>query len=311
MIAYDCHVHSAFSTDSEENPENIVNQAQKLGLRGFCLTDHMDLYYPEQCIEEGGGDFTFDPGLYFERLEELKERCRFSCDILAGIEIGLRNEPELKDKCISEYTELTEKYPFDFVIGSTHCLANYDPYYGGYWDGKSAEEGFGEYWSAVAENIAGCSCFDTVGHLDYLVRYVAREAALVSLKNRKDKDDVTLTAEQLAEKNFYGKYLYRPSDYADITDEILRLIINNGKALEVNTAGLKYGLGFAHPKKEILMRYRELGGELITVGSDAHSAGEIAGNFNGVCDLLEELGYKYYFVYRNRKPVGKSLKNGL
>ena len=90
----------------------------------------------------------------------------------------------------------------------------------------------------------------------------------------------------------------------DYIDSILKKIIDRGKALEINTAGLKYGLGFAHPKKEILERYKELGGELITVGSDAHIADHLAYDFETVCEQLKDLGFKYYFIYKNRKPEG-------
>ena len=80
-----------------------------------------------------------------------------------------------------------------------------------------------------------------------------------------------------------------------------------GKALEVNTAGWKYGLGFQHPKDEILKRYLELGGELITVGSDAHMADHLAYDFDNVCELLKSMGYKYYHIYKERKPLGYRL----
>ena len=93
----------------------------------------------------------------------------------------------------------------------------------------------------------------------------------------------------------------------DQTDNIMKKLIDKGLALEVNSAGLKYGLGFAHPKLELLKRYRELGGELITIGSDAHRAEHLAYDFDKVRELLIDLGYKYYFIYNNRKPEANLL----
>ena len=90
--------------------------------------------------------------------------------------------------------------------------------------------------------------------------------------------------------------------YADIIDEILRTLIEKGKGLELNTAGLKYGLPFAHPHADVLKRYRELGGEIITIGADGHRPEHIAYDFSKVRDILEDCGFKYYTEFKGRKP---------
>lgn len=284
MISFDIHLHSDFSTDSQEKQESIVEKAMKMGLKGICFTDHMDLYFPEECSKKSGGDFTFDPDEYCDSIYRLKTKYRNKIDIYLGMEIGLRDEPELKEKCLNEYREMIFKYPFDYIIGSTHCLENIDPYWEEYWNEKTAEEGLDRYFDAIAENVTYYDSFDSLGHLDYLVRYVSDGAALRSVGKSGHK------------------WIYNPLDYSDRIDSILKKIIEKGKALEVNSAGLKYGLGFAHPKKEILERYRKLGGELITIGSDAHKSEHLAYEFDSVCEMLKSLGFKYYFVYKNRKP---------
>ena len=81
------------------------------------------------------------------------------------------------------------------------------------------------------------------------------------------------------------------------------LLISKGKALECNTAGFKYGLGHLHPYEEILKRYRELGGELLTVGSDGHRPNEVGGYFEQAAEILKSCGFRYYTVYRERNPV--------
>ena len=85
-------------------------------------------------------------------------------------------------------------------------------------------------------------------------------------------------------------------------DEILRLLIEKGKGIEINTGGFKYGLGHPNPCEEILARYRELGGEIITVGADAHAPEHVGFAFEKVPQILKDAGFTYYTVFRKRKP---------
>ena len=84
-------------------------------------------------------------------------------------------------------------------------------------------------------------------------------------------------------------------------------LIRHEKCLEVNTAGLKYGLGHPNPEESVLRRYRELGGTLITIGSDAHRPEHIAYDFEKAEDILRSLGFQSYTIFRQRKPVQISL----
>jgi histidinol-phosphatase (PHP family) len=88
----------------------------------------------------------------------------------------------------------------------------------------------------------------------------------------------------------------------DLIEETLRTLISRGQALEINTAGLRKGLSFPHPKEEILRRYKELGGELLTLGSDAHYPSDVGADIKRCAELLKDLGFKYYTVYKERKP---------
>ena len=85
-------------------------------------------------------------------------------------------------------------------------------------------------------------------------------------------------------------------------DAILSLLLENEKGIELNTGGLKYGLKEANPCMGILRRYREMGGELITVGSDAHEPAHIAYSFEKAADMLKECGFSYYATFQNRLP---------
>lgn len=92
-------------------------------------------------------------------------------------------------------------------------------------------------------------------------------------------------------------------NYYDYIDTALRMLIEKGKGIEINTAGLKYGLKYPNPCPDILKRYRELGGEIITTGSDAHQTEYVAHRFDVIEDMLKGAGFGYYTVFERRKPV--------
>lgn len=269
MIKADFHCHTSFSSDSEASPESMIEQAISLGLETICFTDHMDYLFPEQYKER----FVFDPEAYFQKLAECRNRYSSSIHILAGIELGLRNEPDIKKECLAFYRDIAKKYPFDFLIGSTHILEYKDPYYPEYWDTHNKKEGLLRYFESILHNIRYYDMFQVYGHLDYLVRYLPG--------NQKD-------------------YCY--CDYTDLLDDILRSLIETGRGIEVNTAAYKYGLSYAHPRAEILKRYRELGGEILTIGSDSHSPEHLAYDFSRAREMLLSLGYQYYTVFQARRP---------
>lgn len=277
MILADYHVHSDFSSDSTAPMEQMIEQAIQLGLKRICFTDHMDYDYPK----EHGYSFLFEPDAYIKRLEDLKARYHKKIKLLTGIELGL--QPHLTDRL----TALTKSYPFDFIIGSSHLVDRIDPYYPEYWKDKTKEEGIFRYFESIIENCRAYSDFHVYGHIDYIIRYVP-ECYYDSENGRKKAD-------------------YSYGDYTDILDEVLKTILSGGHGIEINTAGLKYGIGYPHPKKEILMRYLELGGELITIGSDAHKPEHLCYDFNLIPDFLKELGFRYYAVFEQGKPVYEKL----
>ena len=271
MLTADYHVHSDFSSDSTAPMEQMVEQAIKLGLSKICFTDHMDYDYPKV----DNYNFIFDPDAYLLKLEDMKKRYYKQIDILTGIELGL--QPHLAGKL----NHLLKSYPFDFVIGSSHVVDHKDPYFPEYWDNQTIEKGIYRYFESILENCKLFQGFHVYGHLDYIIRYVP---------GQKEK-----------------KIDYAYSDYADLIDEVLKTIISFDKGIELNTSGLKYGLGYPHPKQEVLRRYKELGGELITIGSDAHRPEHLCYDFQLVPDLLKNLGFRYYATFVQGKPVYEKL----
>ena len=275
MILADYHTHTEFSTDSEAAVEDMVKAAIKKGLKIICITDHFDRNYPEIPEEavKAGRDFEFNPKEYFDKIYELKHRYKNDIKVLCGVELGLRNEPENMEEIKAYYDKLLDEYDFDFAIGSTHVLENLDPYYEQYWEGKTKKDGISAYFKSIAQNAAYYKNFMIYGHLDYLIRYVPDSV----------KD-------------------YDYSEYKELIDEALNSLINSGRGVELNSSGYKYGLEYPHPKPEILKRYRELGGEILTIGSDAHAPEHIAYDFKRAEELLKNLGFKYYTVFEKRKP---------
>lgn len=274
MIKADFHTHSYFSTDSKAIPESMIDGAIKKGLTHLCLTDHMDLDYPGTTPAKPL--FEFDAEKYFEVLTPLKERTASDSFTLSiGVEFGLRpNRPDLNERM----HQLLSDHPFDFVLGSVHLLGNEDPYYEEYWLKHTSSTGeiMHRYFNDMLSALKEYDNFDSLGHLDYLIRYVP---ATLGVKD----------------------YVY--TEFREVIDEILKLLIKKDKALEINTAGLVKGLSCFHPKAEIVSRYLELGGKLITIGSDGHAPEMLAAEFDKTEELLSALGVRGYYVYQNRKPT--------
>lgn len=263
MIRTDFHVHTDYSADSQASMESMIIQGITLGLEQICFTDHMDYEYPAQYHM----DFTYNVGEALKQIEEYQEKYQGKILIRKGIELGLM--PRLK----SRYEDLLGRHQFDFVIGSTHIVDDYEPFYSEYWEHRTEEEGYRRYFEVILENMHAFQDFDTFGHIDYIVRYGPN-------KNR--------------------DYTYEK--YADVLDEILKTLIHMDKALEINSAGYKYGLEQAHPQIDVLRRYKELGGERITIGSDAHRPEHLAYDFAKVHDVLKEIGFTQYTAFEDRKP---------
>lgn len=268
MIA-DFHTHTNFSSDADRNvtPEMQIQAAIQKGLKIICITDHYDEDYPSASKESGQPEFTIDLPKYFEELLALREKYKSQIDVRIGMEIGL--QPHLG----AFYEKLVNGYPFDFVIGSAHVFGGMDPYFAQGKGGKSDEMLYQEAFEEILRDIQNVNDFDVLGHIDYVVRYGREQAKY---------------------------YSYRK--YADILDEILKTVIAKGKGIELNTAGFKYGLGFAHPAPEVLKRYRELGGEIITIGSDGHKPEHLAYDFYKTEEILSGAGFHYYTIFQDRMP---------
>ncbi len=261
MLA-DFHLHSHFSGDCESRMESMIERGIEKGLSIMCFTEHLDLDYPYE-----SPDFSLDIPAYFDYYQKMKEQYQRKISLLFGVELGL--QPHVIHIC----NDFVNKYPFDFVIGSSHVINGVDPYYPDYFSNRSEESAYEEYFTFLLKNLEVFQNFDVYGHIDYVVRYGPNT------------------------NQFYSYDKYR-----DIIDLILRKLIKMGKGIELNTGGFKYGLGHPNPHEDIIKRYRELGGEIITIGSDAHKPEHIAYDFHKVFPILKACGFHYYTIYKNRSP---------
>lgn len=269
-ITADFHTHTSFSGDSDTPMEDMILKAIQLGLTDLCFTEHMDFDFPEDT--PGAGTFEVNTDSYLYDFLKFKGKYASEIQLHFGIELGL--QPHLS-QTLEDYTS---RYPFDFLIGSSHLCNGKDPYYPEFYRDRTEEESYREYFRSEITNIQKISAFDVYGHLDYVVRYGPG----------KDRD-------------------YTYEKYKDLIDRILDLLITKGKGLEINTGGYRKGLKDFHPCTAILKQYRKMGGDIITVGSDAHCTENIAQDFDKVSRVLKSCGFKYYTVYENRTPRFKKL----
>lgn len=183
-----------------------------------------------------------------------------------GVEFGLTawNQNELG--------ELLDSDTFDFVIGSVHYAGGYDPYYEEFWSHNGADTAFEKYLLQTLECVKVHDNFDVLGHLNYVCK---------SLHSPTRKP-----------------LHYR--DYSDICDEIMKILAQNGKGMEINTSGVDR-VGDFLPSLDFIKRFCELGGEIITVGSDSHDSERVGQYITGALQIAKDV-FGYVCTFDRRKP---------
>lgn len=187
-------------------------------------------------------------------------------EIYMGVEAGLN--PHSYDEIDRQIRENN----VDFVLGSMHCtdemtIGEYD-YYERY-DKRKVQE---DYMKCLIKNMRDFDNYDVVAHIGFLSKFAP-------------------------ESGWEIHY----SEFSDYVDELLKTVISKGKGIEVNTSGLKNS-EFTLPAKDIITRYKELGGEIITIGSDAHSKEYAAFEFDYACVMVRACGFEYAAKFSDREP---------
>lgn len=247
---------------SEDSETKITDQVE----RAIALGMEHICFTDHMDMDYPYGEFQLDTDAYVKRVLEVREEYKDKIKICLGVEVGLQ------EHLVERLEKYISSYPFDFIIGSVHLMYGEDPYQREIFNRLSDDEVYRRYFQAALSLVKTVPAVQTFGHLDYVVRY------------GKEKEKA-----------------YSYQKFSDEIDEILRTIIDKGIALELNTAGLKT-LPFTNPHPDVLKRYKELGGEMITVGSDGHSPEFLGYRFDIVPDLLKSCGFEYYTVFEQRKP---------
>ncbi|MCQ2146105.1 MAG: histidinol-phosphatase HisJ family protein [Bacteroidales bacterium] len=270
---FDNHNHCQFSFDGgRTTAEASARAAYKDGLCGMCFTDHYDPYTPpmKAAFEDMVPEVFDVPSQQAEidRVNSVLKSEGIPFKVFKGIEIGLQ------ENCRDAIKEVLDNNQFDHIIASVHYLDDTDPFWGGYYEGKTWKEAYGHYLETIYKEMTWLGKdFDIMGHYDYVTRYAPYPEASIMYK-----------------------------DFSDILDEMLRYLAEEGKALEINTKTYQVYKGRT-PELDpnILLRYKELGGEIISLGSDSHDAGRAGYNFPRIAEFIKSLGFKYTAHFEARK----------
>lgn len=260
----DSHVHSDNSPDAMHSVMYLAEQAEQAGLMGLAITDHAD------CL--GFVQDNYHTRIVQSIVDTNKAAAafRYRISFSIGVEIGMFGDFDTADYIVG-------MYPFDFVLGAIHQAKNGKDLYEIDYGALSPEETrllLDDYFDDMLRMVRWGK-FDSLAHLTFPFR--------CAMKNSGILPSIEPHREQI--------------------DAVLRGLVENGKALEVNTAGLRSAIGDFAPPAWVLRRYRELGGELVTIGSDAHRVEDVGAGIGEALALLEETGYRFFAFYRNSGPV--------
>lgn len=266
---FDTHTHSDYSHDGIPALEELVKAAISKGLKYLAITDHCD----KDCVALPGFEWVRQIDLVSRKAEmtALKQKYAGEIYIADSLEYGYAPEAD------ALYLDVQNSYPTDYVINSVHIVEGIDVYFREYFDFRTKAEAYGAYLEAVLASVDAPYAYDAIGHLGYIARC----------------------------STYPDKKLYY-NDFADLIDAILKAVINKGKSLEINTASKGTKCDLFHDTT-ILKRYKQLGGELITFGSDAHEPSRLCADFEEAEAAVLSCGFRYAFVYSGHKPSAVKL----
>lgn len=269
----DYHVHTEFSDDSIYPMEDVIRDAVKMGMDEICITDHVD--YGVKVDWDSGKEILYRNGeplanvdypAYIEKIRALKEQYDGRIRIRTGMEFGVQMHT------IPLYEKLFTRYPFDFIILSVHQVEDKEFWTQDFQRGRSQKEYNERYYEEMLELVKNYKNYSVLGHMDLIKRY--------------------------DEEGSYPFEKLRP-----VVEEILKIVIADGKGIEINTSSHRYGLDGTMPSEEILRLYRKLGGHIITIGSDSHKPEHLGTYIEETKRLLKDMGFEKFCTYEKMKPV--------
>lgn len=258
----DLHNHSEFSMDSNTPMEKNIKYAIQKNIKYLSITDHMEIVKRTDKYFD-----TLDAEGYFKEYNRLKEKYKGEINLLSGVEVGIQ-------ECTSSIVDnFVNSFDYDFVIGSVHSMFEKDLYSGGFYKNMSITKLYKTYYEEMYKSVKANKNFDVLGHIDYIDRYL--NEGVKPVKQEINEDLIKMTLKELIE-----------------TD----------RGIEINTGGMRKKLTYFHPHEKILKWYKELGGQIITIGSDAHKPYDIGYKVKDSIDYLKSLGFDSVYIFEKRKP---------
>ena len=277
MKLIDCHTHTQFSVDSEADLGMCAERADRLGLAAYAVTDHCECnsWYPAEHYSDG--DDMHDSYCYKDcfldsvaAVTALKEKYNGKLNLICGVEMG---QPQAAPEAAA-FINADERV--DFIIGSLHQIrGEKDFYYIDYIDlGTDKIYDLLERYFTELNEMCRTNSFDVLGHLTYCLRYMKQRHGI--------EPDI--------------------SRFDDIIADSFRTLAQNGKGIEINTSGLRQGFGETFPNLKYTKLFREMGGEIISVGSDAHTAEDIGKNVRDGIEIAKAAGFTRIAYFKKRQP---------
>lgn len=263
LILADTHMHSNNSFDADCKIDDICQTAISKNINVIAITDHCEIDMLHNKTMLKDIDNAFSEMVF------AKEKYKQDLKVLCGIELGqLTQNIELSKQLIN-------KYPYDYVITSVHSIKGKQDFYFMSEDEllKDGQNLLRNYFLELID-LANLALGDTIAHLDYPLRYFVQK-------------NISFDIEP------FQKYI----------DTILDIIIKKQIALECNTSGLRQVIGRTLPSYDVLQKYFNMGGRLLTIGSDAHFTEHIYLGVNETINILKDIGFKQAVYFENRKPV--------
>lgn len=279
MLA-DYHVHTEFSDDSVYCMEDVVLDAIQMGMNEICFTDHVDYGIKRDYDDPLGIEYrrggpgepeqmemaNVDYKMYERTIHKLRYYYEDRISIKMGLEFGMQTHT------FPQYEALFAKYPFDFIILSVHQVEDKEFWTQEFQRGRTQQEYNERYYEEILALVKQYHHYSVLGHLDLISRY--------------DK------------AGYYPFEKIRP-----IVTEILKTVIADGKGIEVNTSSYRYGLSDLTPSRNILRLYRELGGTILTIGSDGHKKEHLGFYIQEAKQELLKLGFSKFCTFDKMKPI--------
>ena len=244
-----------------------------------CLNHAVDLGVEEICFTEhtdfgvkgGAGQLPNCPtDKYFAEFNRCKKIFADKITMKFGMEFGMQVST------VEDFQKLFNAYPFDFIILSCHQVNNLEFWNYDFQKNHTQKEYYDMYYQEILNVMKVYDDWSVLGHLDMIVRY----------------DD-------------WGHYPFE--NVRDIVAEILKLAISKDKGIEINTSCYRYKLKDLTPSREILKLYKDLGGEIITTGSDSHAENHLADKIMETQAELKNLGFKNIYTFDKMKAVGHKI----